>query len=136
MFVVCFLFCMFCVCISTVACAPKTATVPYRNSVCAGACAAVPPGVLENHAGGTSWDHYAAILDGFWSMLRPLGTILGALGTIFEAPFLRFGKNVDFRRFPGNLLVPLGTPFAPLGDTFSSCGASEAENMCFLGDLV
>jgi len=108
--------------------------------VCAGACAgaSVPPSLFANHAGGTSWKHCGAILRRFWddfgSILdhfASIGHILVPPGTIFETPFPRFGKKSILRRFSGESLIPLGTPFSPLGITFSLCGASGAENRCF-----
>ena len=62
---------------------------------------------------GQCWGNFGAIFGAFWSILRPLGTILGPRGTSFEAPFPRFGQNLDFRRFSGGLLISLGTLLHP-----------------------
>ena len=80
---------------------------------------------------GQCWGNLGAMFGAFWRVLRPLGTILGPRGTSFEAPFPRFGQKLDFRRFPGERVTPLGIPFSPLGGTFSLRGASDAENRCF-----
>ena len=80
---------------------------------------------------GQLWGNFGTIFGACWSILRPLGTILGPLGIRFEAPFPRFGQNVDFRRFSGESPTRLGMSFSPLGDTCSLSGASEAEHRCF-----
>ena len=62
---------------------------------------------------GQLWGNFGTIFGACWSILRPLGTILGPLGTSFETPFPRFGQNLDFRRFSGETLTPPGIPFHP-----------------------
>ena len=60
---------------------------------------------------GQCWGNFGAIFGAFLISLRPLGIVSGPLGTSFEAPFPRFGQNLDFIRFSGGLLISLGTPF-------------------------
>ena len=50
----------------------------------------------------SSWDRFFAIVAHVCTILEALGIvlghrILGALGTIFEAPFPRFGQSIGFR---------------------------------------
>ena len=51
-----------------------------------------------------------------------LDTILGPLGTIFEAPFPRFGQKSIWRRFSGESLIPFGRLLGHLFGTFFFSG--------------
>ena len=62
---------------------------------------------------GQCWGNVGVIFGACLIVLRPLGTILGPLGTSFETPFPRFGQNLDFRRFSGESLISLGTLLHP-----------------------
>ena len=85
---------------------------------------------------GQPWGNCGAIFGAFWSMLRPLGTILGPRGTSFEAPFPRFGQNIDFRRFSGERVISLGTLFHPWATLVPCLGRRMVKIGAFFGNLV
>ena len=58
-----------------------------------------------------SRDHGEVILGAVLTMLRPLGTILGLSGTIWETPLPLCGESVDLWQFQRNSLTPIGHPF-------------------------
>ena len=85
---------------------------------------------------GTFWDHFWSIFALFWGHWPSFWDHWAPLWDHWAPLCPMWGQRIDFRRFLGDSLTPWGIPSSPLGVTFSLSGALEAENWCFLGQLV